>query len=130
MPEAVSTVLLDQNVPMAAGPWLARRAAGWRVVHVKELGFAGRSDAFLFEWAQEHHAVVITFDEDFADARFQTLGAHHGVVRLRVWPTTTEGAINALDRLITNLAPGEWVGALIIVDNQKIRVRRARAPRS
>lgn len=124
MPDAAQTVLLDQNVPVAAAAWLQQRASEWRVVHVNQLGFEGRSDRFLFEWAQANGALVVTFDEDFADSRFQTLGTHQGVVRLRVWPTTTEATIEALGRLMVQLPLTEWVGALIIVDNRRIRVRR------
>jgi predicted nuclease of predicted toxin-antitoxin system len=58
------------------------------VHHVNELGFQGKPDQFLYKWAQENIAIVITYDEDFADSRMYPLGMHHGVIRLRVWPTT------------------------------------------
>lgn len=63
MPDTVTTILLDQNVPVAVAPWLEDRVAGWRVVYVNDLGFAGRPDDFLFSWAQGHRAIVITFDD-------------------------------------------------------------------
>jgi len=59
------------------------------------------------------------------DARFYPLGSHAGVIRLRVWPTTTEKTIEALDRLLLHLPSEEWPRSLIIIDNQRIRVRRA-----
>jgi predicted nuclease of predicted toxin-antitoxin system len=124
MPEAITTLLLDQNVPVAVAVWLAGRTSGWRVAHVNDLGLAGRPDSVIFSWAQEHRAIVITFDEDFADARFQSLGQHCGVVRLRVWPTSTDATIDALERLIGALPADDWAGALIIVDNRRIRIRR------
>lgn len=124
MAEAKLTILLDQNVPVAVAEWLRRQQPGWRVDHVNELGFAGKPDAFLYRWACDHKRVIITFDEHFADARFRALGQHHGVVRLRVWPTTTEETIHALSRLLEKVPQGDWRGSLIIVDNRKIRVRR------
>jgi len=129
MPDPVKAILLDQNVPVAVTAWLAQRLPEWRIAHVNPLGFAGQTDRFLFDWAQKNGALVITFDEDFADSRLQTPGAHHGVIRLRVWPTTTEMAIRALERLMANLPPAEWAGGLIIVDNHRIRVRRLQCPR-
>jgi predicted nuclease of predicted toxin-antitoxin system len=124
MPETELHILLDQNVPYAVALWLRTQRPSWLVRHVKDLGFEGRSDEFLFRWAQQDKAIVVTFDEDFADSRLYPLGRHHGVIRLRVWPTTIEKTEEALDRLLHQLPAEEWIGSLIIIDNQKIRVRK------
>lgn len=105
--------------------WLRTQRPGWRVSHVNELSFQGKPDEFLYLWAQEHGAIVVTFDEHFADARTYPLGKHHGVVRLRVWPTTIEETQGALARLMGELPAPEWSGKLIIIDNEKIRMRKA-----
>jgi predicted nuclease of predicted toxin-antitoxin system len=99
---------------------------GWEVYHVTELGLQGSSDRSVYVWAQQHLAVVITYDEDFADARYFPLGQHCGVVRLRVWPTTTEATVEALARLLSLVDAGDLPGSLVIVDNHKIRLRRRR----
>jgi predicted nuclease of predicted toxin-antitoxin system len=125
MPESALSVLLDQNIPVAATAWLLARRPAWTVRHVNELGFAGKSDAFLYRWAQRESSVFVTYDEDFADARCYPLGKHRGIIRLRVWPTTTEATISALSRLLNQLPDADWPNSLIIVDNRKIRVRRA-----
>jgi len=78
----------------------------------------------LYLWAQKKSAIIVTYDEDFADSRFYPLGHHHGIIRLRVWPTTIEQTQNAIERLITDLPPTRWHGCLIIIDNNKIRVRK------
>ena len=124
MPEEILRILLDQNIPQALSGWLKGKLPGWEIRHVNELGFQGRTDEFLYLWAQENGAIIVTYDEDFADSRFYTLGHHHGIVRLRVWPTTVEQTQNAMERLIADLSPSEWRNCLIIIDNQKIRVRR------
>lgn len=41
-------------------------------------------DATIFQWAQQHNAIVITFDEDFADTRMYPAGTHAGVTPLSV----------------------------------------------
>jgi predicted nuclease of predicted toxin-antitoxin system len=117
-------ILLDQNVPVAAADWMRRQRPQWRINHVNELGFAGRSDEFLYRWAQEHRSVIVTYDEHFADARSHSLGQHHGIVRLRVWPTTVEATIDAMSRLLSRIPEDDWRGSLLIVDNQRIRVRK------
>ncbi len=124
MAEATLRILLDQNVPARVAEWLRGERPNWRVDHVNELGFAGQSDDFLYRWAQDHESIIITFDEHFADARFRRLGQHHGIVRLRVWPTTLEATIDGLRRLIANVSEDDLRGSLIIVDPAKIRLRK------
>lgn len=125
MPETGLQILLDQNVPYAVAAWLRQRRPLWLIQHVKDLGFEGQTDEFLYQWAQQEKAIVVTFDEDFSDSRFYPLGKHCGIIRLRVWPTTIEKTIEALDSLLRQLPEEEWIGSLIIIDNQKTRVRKA-----
>ena len=124
MPKEFQRILLDQNIPQALSEWLEEKLPGWEIQHVNKLGFQGKSDEFLYQWAQENGAIIVTYDEDFADSRFYPLGSHHGIVRLRVWPTTVEKTRNAMERLIADLSPSNWRDCLIIIDNQKIRVRK------
>lgn len=90
-------ILLDQNVP--------------------------RSVCALIQESRPH--CVVTFDEDFADARMFPVGSHSGVIRLRVWPTTVEKTQAALARLFLEIHDDELPGSLVIVDEVRIRVRRA-----
>jgi predicted nuclease of predicted toxin-antitoxin system len=124
VPDPQLAILLDQNIPLAAAEWLRSQCPDWTIRHVNELAFQGRPDDFLYRWAQEHTAIVITYDEHFADARMYPLGKHHGVIRLRVWPTTIEQTQEAVARLLAELPVAAWRDKLIIVDNQKIRVRK------
>ena len=126
MPEKhVLNILIDQNVPYAVAAWLRTQLPYCTVRHVKDLGFEGQPDDFLYRWAQQEKAIVMTFDEDFADYRLYPLGSYCGVIRLRVWPTTIEKTIEALESLLRQLPAEEWKESLIIIDNQKIRVRKA-----
>jgi predicted nuclease of predicted toxin-antitoxin system len=58
-------------------------------MHVCDVGLNGASDDAIFRWAQAQRTIVLTFDEDFADAR--------------MYPA----------------------GSLVIVDERRIRIRRA-----
>lgn len=98
----------------------------WLVQHAADVGLAGRSDREVFEWAQARRAIIVTFDEDFADGRSFPVGEHHGVVRLRVWPTTVEETQTALERLLTEVPDHELSGALVIIGRTRIRVRPRR----
>ena len=123
MPEAL-TVLLDQNVPRAIAHWLRARRAPWTIYHTSDVALSGRPDAEVFAWTQHRHAIIVTFDEDFADQRSFPMGSHAGIIRLRVWPTTIEETQDALERLLAEVPDAELAGALVIIDRDAIRVRR------
>ena len=97
----------------------------WDVRHVIDVGLDGATDDAIFRWAQDSNSIVITFDDDFADARMYPAGSHAGVVRLRVWPTTIEETELALTRLFASVADEDLPGSLVIVDRIKIRIRRS-----
>ncbi len=119
------SVVLDQNVPTAISDYLRLQRPAWTVCHVRDIGLSAATDRAIFEWAQQNAAIVITFDEDFADARMYPVGSHAGVIRLRVWPTTVESAEAGLGRLLATTSDSELPGSLIIIDNLRIRIRRA-----
>lgn len=116
-------VLLDQNVPRVVASWLRKIRPQWNIHHASEVGLSGKTDEAIFAWAQEQQALIITFDEDFADARAFPHAEHYGIVRLKVWPTTVEETQEALARLLSEVQDHELTGALIIVERSRIRVR-------
>jgi predicted nuclease of predicted toxin-antitoxin system len=120
------TILLDQNVPRAIAPWLRIHRPSWIVYHTSDVELSGQSDEVLFAWAQTRQAVIVTFDEDFADQRSFPVGSHAGIIRLRVWPTTIEETQRALARLLAEVPDTELAQALVIVDREAIRIRRRR----
>ncbi len=75
--------------------------------------------------AQRDGSIVVTFDEDFADARMYPVGSHAGVIRLRVWPTTIENTEAALARLFDAVSDEDLRGSLVIIDQRRIRIRRS-----
>lgn len=57
--------LLDENIPIRVLWWLIGEGV---VVHtVKEMGLVGRSDRFLYDFAERNEYALITLDLDFAD---------------------------------------------------------------
>jgi predicted nuclease of predicted toxin-antitoxin system len=117
---------LDQNIPRPVLSWLRVQKPDWVVDHASEVGLAGKPDVDVFRWAQEHGAVIFTFDEDFADQRAYPVGKHHGVVRLRIWPTSIAETKNAIRMLIAEVPGEELAGALVIVGRTRIRIRSGR----
>lgn len=125
MPESL-TLLLDQNVPRAIAQWLRTHRPHWTIYHTSEVELSGRPDEEIFAWAQRRQAVIVTFDEDFADQRAFPVGSHAGIIRLHVWPTTIEETQQALGRLLAEVPDEELAHALVIIDRETIRIRRNR----
>jgi len=124
MPDPALNLLLDQNIPEEITRWLREKFPAGRIKHVKEIQLDGRPDPEIFRWAQANGAMVISYDEDFADTRSFPLGSHHGIVRLRVWPTTVEETRSAIERLLSQVSESDLKGSLVIIDREKIRLRR------
>jgi predicted nuclease of predicted toxin-antitoxin system len=119
---------LDQNVPREIVPFLQELRPLWRIRHTSEVDLQHAPDDSILEYARIANAVVITFDEDFADTRMHPVGSHAGVIRLRVWPTTVEETQRALSRLLAFATDDEIFGRLVIVDQHRIRIRKKPRP--
>jgi predicted nuclease of predicted toxin-antitoxin system len=118
-------ILLDQNIPPQVCDFIRERKTSWVVLHVNDVGLCGATDDTIFQWAQRDGSIVVTFDEDFADARMFPAGSHAGVIRLRVWPTTIEKTESALARLFEAVNDEDLPGSLVIIDQSRIRIRRS-----
>ena len=57
--------LVDTQLPNALANWL--REQGYQAEHVLEIGLAQSKDRAIWQYAQEHEAVIVTKDEDFAE---------------------------------------------------------------
>lgn len=56
--------LIDAQLPPALARWLA--AQGHEAEHVADRGMQAAPDAAVWDFARQHHAVIVTKDEDFA----------------------------------------------------------------
>lgn len=57
--------LVDTQLPAAVTGFL--QAQGHHAEHVLDLGLAQSKDDIIWEYAEQHQAVIVTKDEDFAD---------------------------------------------------------------
>jgi predicted nuclease of predicted toxin-antitoxin system len=121
-------ILLDENMPSAVSGWLKSHRRHWEVLNTLEVELQGSADHEVFQWAQDNRCVIVTFDRDFGDLRGLAAGQHHGIIHLRVRPTTSEEVQHALGRLLEQVSERELRGALVIVGRNNIRVRRGRPP--
>ena len=114
--------LLDQNLSPQTTVYL--NDLGYDVVDVRQLEISGASDRVIMQHAKKEERVVITFDADFADISEFPLGTHFGVIRLKIFPQILEILHPILERELAVLKGENIYGCLVIIDNQRVRIKK------
>ena len=91
------------------------------ILTVSEIGMATADDAEIMQWSIENKRTVITLDEHFGDWSVLPLSHHHGVIRVKVNPTTSENTLNLLIPFLTEHAHRDFKNCLAIVRTSGIR---------
>jgi predicted nuclease of predicted toxin-antitoxin system len=115
-------LLLDQGTPRRAAAWL--RESGWDAVHTGEVGLATAEDAQILEAARQQGRIVVTLDADF-----HTLMAIHqevspSVIRVRMEGLASRPFTDLLLKVLAQCRQDLTAGALVTVQDNKIRLRR------
>jgi len=114
--------LLDQNLRTQTKEFL--RQLGHDVVDTRDLGLARATDREIMDAAVLQDRIVITYDSDFGDIREFPPGSYPGVIRLRIYPQTDEMLHPRLAELLRSVDAKRLRGALMILDNAKVRIRK------
>ena len=118
-------VLLDQNIPEPIASWLqSKTRESAEVTSTRILGFQRLSDEEIFHYCQQHHMVIITYDEDFQNPLVIQNQPGYGVIRLNVYPTGLRQTQAALQRLLESYKVETWEKASIVIDPHKIRYKK------
>ncbi len=99
----------------------ALREQGFNVVSVSEIGMATSDDAEIMQWSINNERTVITLDEHFGDWTVLPLTQHHGVIRLKVNPATTELTLDLLLPFLEHHSNRDFSNCLVIVRTTGIR---------
>jgi predicted nuclease of predicted toxin-antitoxin system len=114
--------LLDQNLRQTTVDFL--RSLGFDAVSTRDLGLQHASDIQILAAAIGQRRLVLTYNADFGDVREFPPGTYLGVIRLRIHPQIDEVVHPILERVFDLIPPEALLGALTVVDNHKIRIRR------
>jgi predicted nuclease of predicted toxin-antitoxin system len=114
-------LLLDMNLPPALAEWL--RGEGHDAVHVSEAGFGELPDSAIFERAVADHRVVVTFDLDFGELAVPGLW-HAGVILFRLRTARRDHLQERLRVVIAQAGQAVEAGAIVLVEDSRIRIRR------
>ena len=115
-------LLVDANLSPRVAE--ALRSAGHDAFHVADHGLLTASDETIFEFAQEHAAIVVTADSDFAMLLALRRTESPSVIHLRDVADRGPGAHSTL--LIENLGAIEdalTAGAIVSLSPSHLRVR-------
>jgi predicted nuclease of predicted toxin-antitoxin system len=110
------------NLPPAMADWL--RSGGHDAVHVRELGHGNLSDREIFALAAEERRVVVTFDLDFVEIAGLAGATTSGVVLLRLRLARQRYLRARLRVAIDQAAPELQAGAIVLVEDARIRIRQ------
>lgn len=102
------------------------KRAGVDALTVTEQSWGGYEDERLWELLQAEHRMLITADKGFADAQRIGLTPHHGVVLLRPERESRQAFLRLMEDLLDSENLDDLVGAVTVVSERGIRIRRAR----
>ncbi len=114
--------LLEMNLSSDVAVWL--RAQGHDAVHLRERGLQQLRDAAVFAKAAREKRVVLTFDLDFADLAAAAGKARVGVILFRLRSPQTARIVTRLQAILTAAAQALEDGAVVIVEDARLRIRR------
>jgi predicted nuclease of predicted toxin-antitoxin system len=121
-PTAPLRFKIDSNLPAEAAEVLRR--AGHQADTAADEGLAGADDARLAAACVGDVRAIVSADTDFADIRAHPPSDHLGIVVLRLRRQSKPRILAAIERLLPALGREPLVGALWIVDETSVRIRR------
>jgi predicted nuclease of predicted toxin-antitoxin system len=113
--------LVDANISPRVAEWL--RNNGHDAVHVFEVGLNQAGDREILEEAASRRQILLTVDLDFGEILAQSSG-RASVLILRLRSTTTAKVSSRLDVALAQVAPALEDGAVVVVGEGSLRVRR------
>lgn len=114
-------ILIDMNL---SPDWVTELTSrGWASKHWSTVGSAGAHDAEIMQWARDNDHVVFTHDLDFGATLALTHAFGPSVIQVRGHKVLPEDIAELVAKVLTTHERELVAGALIVVDQAKLRVR-------
>ena len=110
------------GVSPRAVEWL--RSSGHDAVHLREEGLQRLPDEGVFAKARAENRILLTFDLDFGEIVAMNAGSVVSVVVFRLRDTRTARVIERLADVLEQSSRALEEGAIIVVEDDRHRVRR------
>jgi predicted nuclease of predicted toxin-antitoxin system len=99
-------------------------ACGHETDTVADEGLLSQSDQAVGEAAKREGRMLLTLDLDFSDIRKYSPGTHPGIVLFRPLSLGVNAVFRFVEEFVTNTDLDALSGCLVVVDYQRVRVRR------
>lgn len=99
------------------------RSWGHDVLTAQDVELAGRPDEEILAYAIKHERVLITIDMDFSNIRHYPPKSHKGIIVAKIRPRNADAVHRVLKHLLNNIEPDRLSKSLVIVDQNKYRIR-------
>ena len=118
-------VLVDEDLPRSLV--VALRDVGLAALDVRDIGLRGRPDNEILEYAVQHNLTLLTADIGFGNLLRFPLGRHAGIGVARFPNEVSPAQLNAsIVRALGSLTDDDIIGNLIVIEPERIRLRRVR----
>jgi len=114
--------LADMGVSQGVVEWL--RSAGHDAMHLRDEGLHRIANGDILQKGFSEHRVVLTFDLDFGEIVAASEGRVVSVVLFRLHNTRAAHVIERLRRVLEQSSAELQLGAIIVVEEGRHRVRR------
>jgi predicted nuclease of predicted toxin-antitoxin system len=114
--------LLDMNMPRQLGKLLEARGHAWR--HVADVGLQKADDSIVLEAAKQVGEVILTHDLDYGTLLAFSGDVRPSVVIFRRRNVHPKALFEAMMKSWAELAPALEAGALVILEDSALRIRR------
>ncbi|PZV11038.1 MAG: hypothetical protein DCF20_20255 [Pseudanabaena sp.] len=116
--------LIDEDCPLSLENLL--NSKGYDTIHVKTSGLSGTKDPELFMFAQKEQRIIISRDLGWANIKNYPPNSHCGLIILRFpFEAIVMEIRQVVEQFIDCVDLSEIVGAIVIVDKNKFRIRKS-----
>ena len=115
-------LFIDQNIRIEVAE--ALREDGYQVIHASDANLARCDDEEILRLASTRKLTIVTFDVDFAELAYWASQPHHGIIRPKNEPQIPSHILPILRRFLTTHSQGDLENALVILAENKVRIRR------
>ena len=113
-------ILVDMNLSPRWVDFFAER--NMEAVHWKSIGAVNASDAEIMNYAGINDFVILTHDLDFGAILAVSSMKKPSVIQLRTSDISPENSVDLVVRLIQDLCDDIERGAIVTIDNKKVRL--------
>ena len=119
----MSRFVIDEDMPRSTARFL--RKHNYEALDIRDYGLRGSDDDVVYQFAQKNKSALITGDMHFSNILRFPIGCHFGIIIVHLPNEMPTDEINRqIIERFANLTDNDFKGNLIIIEPNKIRIRR------